>query len=89
MANTKDGTNVTDIESSEVQALKKDYAELKTLIAKIQDDLKATGSKKIHDIQDTGREQMEHLEDKVREKPITALTVAFGVGFLASSFMSR
>ena len=87
MSTKKD--DVTNMNSAEVEALKKDYEELKVLMAKIQDDLKATGNKKINDIQDTGREQVENLENKVRENPFTALACAFGVGVLASSLMSR
>ena len=89
MTTKKNDTNVTELNSAEVEALKKDYAEMKTLMLKIQDDLKATGSKKINDIQDSGREQVEHLENKVKENPFTALACAFGVGLLASSLISR
>jgi ElaB/YqjD/DUF883 family membrane-anchored ribosome-binding protein len=53
------------------------------------DSLRATAN----DYVDRGREQVTDLartfEDSVRERPLTALLIGVGIGFVMGSFMSR
>ena len=87
MATSK--TNVKTINDPEIKELQKDYAELKTVISKIQDDLKAVGNKKVADLQESGQEQLENLEGKISRNPRAAVAYAFGAGFLASLILRR
>lgn len=87
---TKENTsNVKKITDPEIKELKKDYEQMKKLVAKLQEDLKAAGSKKISKVQENGLERLEKIEERVKENPRAALGYAFGAGFLASILLRR
>lgn len=80
---------VTKIDDKEIRALKKDYAELKDVISKIQNDVRVAGTKKISDLQETGQETAHHIEETIRNNPRKAILYALGAGFVASMLLRR
>jgi len=80
---------VTKIDDKEIKALKKDYAELKDLISKIQSDVRVAGTKKISDLQETGQLTAQNIEEKIRNNPRKAMLYALGAGFVASLLLRR
>lgn len=80
---------ITKIEDKEIKELKKDYAELKDLISKIQADVKVAGTKKISDLRESGQETAHHLEERIRANPGKSVLYALGAGFLASMLLRR
>lgn len=80
---------LTKTDDKEIIALKKDYAELKNVISKIQADVKAAGTKKISELHETGQETAQNIEERIRKNPRKAILYALGAGFLASMLLRR
>jgi len=99
----KDGATPQDLEA-EIRKLRQEMAKLAEQIAKTGDtsysaarraatqgfeQAKAQGEATMEDIKAQARDVEEQLTETVREKPITSLAIAAGVGFLFAVLMRR
>ena len=84
----------------DVQELKREYASLKSDLAKMSESLSslardgmAEGREKVRGAARHSREQAREawgaIESEVEERPITSLAVALGVGFVLGKLLSR
>jgi len=76
--------------ASDIQALKKDLAQLVEHIKTGATDTVSAEANRIYDnIASEGQRQAAALAQSVEEKPLTSVLIAFGIGFIAARVLSR
>jgi len=79
--------------SSDVQALKKDLAELRDDIAAMGGTMVSEGKKRASkmraSVEDSVESSVETVRDTIEERPFTSLLVAFGAGLVFGKFLDR
>jgi ElaB/YqjD/DUF883 family membrane-anchored ribosome-binding protein len=86
-----------DADTPDLEQLKTDIADLKSAFGKLVDDLKKGATKGVgreaerlySQLADTSERSASALAREVEERPLTALLIAFGIGFIGGRLLTR
>jgi ElaB/YqjD/DUF883 family membrane-anchored ribosome-binding protein len=86
-----------DADTPDLEQLRTDIADLKSAFARLVDDVKKGATKGVgreaerlySQLADTSERSASALAREVEERPLTALLIAFGIGFIGGRLLTR